>query len=1133
MSLNRVNRYTKNVIISSNKHQKEYEYWMESLKECKEASILPTDNDARKNIKTDSEVEYVFGEEVSSKAVKLCNNSPLGLLVFFCTGVSYLLSRYTGEETVLMGMPILKENASNTLMNDMLAYCQKVDNNYTFKQYLVNGKQIVNKAFVNQMFPLYYVFKKLNIPLYKEEAMFPVIVEMEELHETGYEEMSGASCIFRFKLENGTISMKTIFDSSRYAEQTIRQIGRDMNSYMSQVLSNYDLKIGEIDVLTKEFFSQWKEKRDRMRRQETTLAKEEEVHGYEAPVTEKEIEIARAWEEVLGKSNIGRHDNFFELGGDSIKAIRLLAILLKYKFTVKDIYTYPTIAQLESVMKESNDVISQETFTGAVSLSPIQKHFFESKGFHYSHYNQSLFLYRKDRFDISIVKEVLNGIIHHHDMLRARYRLEDGTVEQIILPPENMDSFYQLNEYDFLEQDEELARKQIMEQVNALQAHLDIVNGPLIRLGCFHTKEGDHLLITMHHLLTDGFSWRIILEDFTYGYLKRSKGEELSFASKTHSYKAWVDTLQEYATDIELNEERSYWKDVCKKAKLEKTEQYSASIKNRKDFAIVLSEEETQQVRLKASEQFVSMEHIMLGCVVMALRKLLHKERLVVEMEGHGRGDVSENLNITRTVGWFTSVYPVLIDITEDNINSYIEKIAETLSAVPSGGLSYGVLKYLSKDGLGESLDIAADIRFNYLGEFDQNLNSEFMSISNFDFGYTVDPDYPVDFLFDINSIIIENKLRINLNYIESLTKIENLKLFDEIFRNSIREFIAEQNKRTDLEVQYESYQYIEGIKPFNDLIYKDCFYNALFPVFQYYQKDIRSILANDMFVYTTQDDSQNIDAEYILSEKMLNVLSKSGLKINRIVHSNDIITNIKGAISEKKLVIIRVDCYFISTREDTYNKEHWPHTLLVYGYDDKNEAVYVLDQSDKNTLDFSERKINYCEIIDAYVGIKENFIIDKEYPSYMDIQLASKKVKESSKTEYVEIIKRNLLKHQNEKMQGFDILSKFIENFDKVIQDEETFKKASSGYLYSFGNILKIQTAALFRLTRIFPEDFIDRKTLEELVRGWRYAKNIIEKYSLTGRYRKDSLSTTTVKLKELCEVEKSFTQNLIASLS
>ncbi len=222
--------------------------------------------------------------------------------------------------------------------------------------------------------------------------MFPVIVEMEELHETGYEEMSGASCIFRFKLENGTISMKTIFDSSRYAEQTIRQIGRDMNSYMSQVLSNYDLKIGEIDVLTKEFFSQWKEKRDRMRRQETTLAKEEEVHGYEAPVTEKEIEIARAWEEVLGKSNIGRHDNFFELGGDSIKAIRLLAILLKYKFTVKDIYTYPTIAQLESVMKESNDVISQETFTGAVSLSPIQKHFFESKGFHYSHYNQSLFL---------------------------------------------------------------------------------------------------------------------------------------------------------------------------------------------------------------------------------------------------------------------------------------------------------------------------------------------------------------------------------------------------------------------------------------------------------------------------------------------------------------------------------------------------------------------------------------------------------------------------------------------------------------------------------------------------------------------------------------------------------------------
>ncbi|WP_113673426.1 condensation domain-containing protein [Vallitalea guaymasensis] len=1125
-----MDRYMKNIIISSNKYEKEHDYWLNILSGCEKNSIIPYDNISDNKDSNMKEYEYVFDKAIYGKMKALCNNSQYAMFILLTTGTVYLTHMYTDQNEVMIGFPILADSDKQSRTNALLALRYNMNDDKTFKQLLIECKENIKSAYENQIYPLYHVFQSLQLPMYKDEPSFGIVIEMEGLHYMDDTYTESSDVIFRFKMENDSLSARIIYKEELYNIETIQNIAEDLNKYMQCVMEDYNVLIGDIDILSDPTLLSWKEKMEAVRLnsiKDSDDEVEEDEDIYVAPRNAREEELVKVWEEILGIKDISVKTSFFKLGGDSIKAIRMVAMLSGYKFSVKDLYTYPTIEKLSSVLKESDEVISQEMFTGEVALSPIQKNFFENKDMNYSHYNQSLFLYSEKGFDMDIVKEVMEGIIIHHDMLRAMYRLEDNKVVQEVLSTdkENIEKVFLLDKFKDIEE------KDILSSINNVQAGLDIENGPLIRGACFHKSDGDHLLLVIHHLLIDAFSWRIILEDFARGYNQLLNGEKLRLNNKTHPYNKWVDRLMQYVNEEEIKQSQDYWMKLGDKLKSEKDDhdKCMTKLKDRKDFAVVFSQEETKLIQQKAGDLFINMDYVILGCIGLALKNNIDFKNFVVDIEGHGRSEIDEDINIARTVGWFTSVYPIYLSIDENDILKYIEKVSDNIESVPNRGLDYGILRYLSKNDISEKLDFESDIRFNYLGEFDQNINHDLFAISDMDFGNTIDENMLLDYIFDITGLIIENKLRINFNYIKEIIDEEALNCITENFRKNIALFL-DYNKNEDVAQNEKSKVYIDGIKPFNDVIYKDCFYSALFPVLEFYNKSIKEILCNDVFIYDGSDNNESIDATYLVKDKLIPMFNKCGLKANRIIRSNNIISNIKTALKKGRLVIIQIDCYYSSIRKDTYEKEHWPHTILIYGYDDELESAYVLEQSDKNILDFTERIMSYNDIINVYDGAKKNFIRDKQYPSYIDFSLKpSQEVSRKTDEEYAKMLMKHMLNHKDEVMEGLDRLQNFINRCKELVKDEQKFAEAVDRLYFSINNILKAQHARKFQLDTVFNGQLMDMSVLNEIIRGWRLEMNMIGKYILTKRFKPESLQKTGEKLESLYLMEKQFIEEFI----
>ncbi|MDQ1351869.1 MAG: hypothetical protein QG657_2175, partial [Acidobacteriota bacterium] len=251
-----------------------------------------------------------------------------------------------------------------------------------------------------------------------------------------------------------------------------------------------------------------------------------EVMGaaYTAPTNEIEEILAQTWAEVLGFEKTGIHDNFFEIGGDSIKTILISSKLFKWGLTVSvnDFFLYPTIHQLAKHVKKIVRTPAQATIIGNVTLTPIQCWFFENHLPYGRHFNQSILLSRKKGFNEDYIKKVFTKIVSHHDALRMVFKIENNVVLQ-----ENRGiagKLFDLVSMRLKSTENEARLAEIKLEADRIQRSMDLQFGPLVKLALFKGLSGDHLLIVIHHLVIDGVSWRILLEDFETGYAQGEKG---------------------------------------------------------------------------------------------------------------------------------------------------------------------------------------------------------------------------------------------------------------------------------------------------------------------------------------------------------------------------------------------------------------------------------------------------------------------------------------------------------------------------------------------------------------------------------------------------------------------------------
>lgn len=1125
-------KYTKNIIIFSNTYQHERDYWLEQLKNHKGVSVLPYDTSGTLNQLGTFTYVAQFPKIISDKIIKLCRESLNGIFVVVMTGICYLLQQYTDEKDILIGCPILLSNADNHT-NEFIPFSYVGKKANTFKECVMEFQNIIVKAYQYQTYPLSDVFETLKFALQDAEPFYSITVEMQGVHRSS-RLYGNRDLAFIIGAEDANIELKVKYNAQLYSGESIENIVHDLIQYFEYICADYNKELTSLSILSEESLRQWKEKRTVMNEIQDKLNKqddgtiEESNAEYILPQTEKEKELMELWKEILGEDKIGIHDNFFRRGGDSLKAVKLVAYLYKYGVKVKDVYDNPTIKQLAELLLEEKTVISQENITGEVPLSPIQQRFFGNREYNISYYNQTMVLYRENYFDLKCVDDVVQAIIRHHDMLRAQYIFDKNEVVQII---QTADSIEQLYISDYIDVTKEKDERTAMESIaQREQASLNLSQGPLIKAICFHTKNGDHLLFIMHHLLVDAYSWRIILECFAIGYKQRILGEEIVLPDKTDSYKKWVNKLIAISRDSVINGEREYWSRTISHLRTktkQETTKYIAPEKNRQYINLVYSVNDTRKVLARMIELNISIEDFILTNAILSLRKSYVDKLYVVDLENHGRGDIDDEVNVSRTVGWFTNIYPIGVEFKGENVISCTRQLHSIIQSVPSQGFGYQLLKFYANQSGQQAFDLQHDseILFNYLGEFDNDIDTEVFQISDFYPGSNVDPEMPNPYLLDINGAIINRQLRIGISYMNDAFTLEQITNFKKFYNESVCDVLAEEcyNKET---VHYNKF-FIEGLEPFNELLYKDCFYNAFFPIVKYYNKSIDVFLSNDIIIYTNDGSKGHIDVDYKESKNIIDLANMYGIKTRQLIYSQDIIKTIKEAIVQQHPVIVRVDCFYLRGRPDTYLSKHWPHTLLVLGFDDKQETIAVFEQSDINSLDFTLKHITYFELVDAYEGLNSTFIVDEKSPSFIEFEL-EESISIIKQTDAKKLFIESYLQNRNQREAGLLVLEKFIDEFEIIINEPEIFANSASRLALSFKNILKSKYVEKFSLSRLFLE-CINMKQVQELIQLWRQCLNILDKYIYSQRYKLESVKKIHSTLITILSLEKDLHQQIL----
>ncbi|MCT2347609.1 condensation domain-containing protein, partial [Niallia taxi] len=487
---------------------------------------------------------------------------------------------------------------------------------------------------------------------------------------------------------------------------------------------------------------------------------------YVAPENDIQRNLVDIWSDILGIEKIGIDDNFFDLGGDSIKAIRITSRLLKfgYKLEIKHLFKYGNIKEISKRVTSNVNKISQKEVTGEAPLIPIQKMFFESNFTNQQHWNQSVMIFNEDGFHENAIKRVLTELIKHHDALRMIYKTNANSITQIIRSSE-------MKLYDMYVKDFRTSHnvKDLIEACcNELQSSIDLEAGPLVKVGLFKTKEGDHLLLSIHHLVIDGVSWRILLEDFAEGYNQEIRSEKITFQQKTHSFKDWGNYLEGQVKSNSLKGEIEYWSQLekinIKDLPVDKESESLNKWYDFKDIQVSFSKKETDNL-LKSTNRAYNTEinDLLLTALGLAFNQGMEIDKFFVTLEGHGREIIGRDIDISRTVGWFTTHYPVVIDTNQYQLNHSIKNVKETLRKVPNKGIGYGILKYMESGEKWQGVN--PKVKFNYLGQFDESINNHLFEISKLSTGDSISLDSERLYEIDISGIVSNHELSINFSY--------------------------------------------------------------------------------------------------------------------------------------------------------------------------------------------------------------------------------------------------------------------------------------------------------------------------------------------------------------------------------
>jgi amino acid adenylation domain-containing protein/non-ribosomal peptide synthase protein (TIGR01720 family) len=522
------------------------------------------------------------------------------------------------------------------------------------------------------------------------------------------------------------------------------------------------------------------------------------------PVGAVEETLARIWGEVLGAESVGANDNFFELGGDSILSIQVIAKAAAegLRITPKQMFQFQTVAELAPVAGTAAAVEAEQgAVAGPVPLTPVQRWFLEQNVAEQHHFNLSFLFEAREEVDPALLEAAVAAVVAHHDALRLRYRLGEGGWEQFGVDADQAAPFTVVDLSDVVGDEQDAA---VAARGAEIQGSLDLEHGPAIRFVLFRFggDRAPRMLVVAHHLVIDAVSWGIVLADLERAYSQLAEGRAVELPRKTTSFRQWAAHLVEHARSPEMRAEAAFWAEQGRgpghalpldHAGGRNTEGTSQRM------WVGLDEEETRALLQDVPSVYsTQVNDVLLAALAMAFRGWTGEGDLLVDLEGHGREDLFETVDLSRTAGWFTTVYPVHLSLPADgDLGVALKGVKEQLRHVPHKGIGYGILRYLSDDpAIVEPLRAlpTPEVSFNYLGQFEGGASPDAASLFTGvpgDVGPARSPAGERPHLIAVDALVAGGRLQATWTYGTELHDEDTIRRLAEGFAEALRAIVA------------------------------------------------------------------------------------------------------------------------------------------------------------------------------------------------------------------------------------------------------------------------------------------------------------------------------------------------------
>lgn len=509
-----------------------------------------------------------------------------------------------------------------------------------------------------------------------------------------------------------------------------------------------------------------------------------ESDGSTAPRTPVEVTLAQIWQAVLKLDTVGIHDNFFELGGDSILSIQIVSRARETGLwlTPNQLFDQPTIAELATAVNLTPEVTAtQDLVTGPLPLTPIQHWFFEQEMEVPQHWHQAMLV--ELPADGGSVENALATLWAHHDALRMRFTNRQQINSDTAKPPS-------LVQIDLANLSESEQLKAIADHGSQLHANVTL-DGGLMRAALFTRGTNRHwLLLSLHHLIVDAVSWQILLED-----LSKLLTGVTQLPAKTTSFKIWAETLVAQTAARQL--ERTFWLSQIEQPAIALPRDHRSTPSPTEGTAatvtVALSEDDTQALlQVVPAVYNTQINDALLTALAQTLLQWvgLDSGNVRVELEAHGRESIAEGIDVSRTVGWFTTTYPVNLQISRaENCIETLKSVKEQLRQIPDRGIGYGMLRYLENNEAG--LSQPSEVLFNYLGQ-QTHSTTDLQVIQDVDVGTLRDPRNQRSYLLDINAWVTAGQLQINWRYDTQIHRTETVTTLAHHYLGALKSLIAQ-----------------------------------------------------------------------------------------------------------------------------------------------------------------------------------------------------------------------------------------------------------------------------------------------------------------------------------------------------